>query len=60
VIDRQGRKILIECDCCEEVHEGADGEEFAAVWSDAKRDGWRTKKVADEWLHGCPKHARSL
>lgn len=55
MIDRQGGKILIECDSCNEVFDGETGEEFAAVWSRAKRDGWRTKKVADEWLHGCPK-----
>lgn len=53
MIDRQGGKILIECDSCDEVHEG-DGE-FAAVWAEAKCEGWRTRKIADEWLHGCPK-----
>lgn len=55
MIDRQNGKILIECDSCDEVFDGDPGEEFADVWSRAKRDGWRTKKVVDEWLHGCPK-----
>jgi hypothetical protein len=55
MIDRQHGKILIECDSCPEVVEGDDGAEFAEVWGQAKRDGWRTRKIADEWLHGCPK-----
>lgn len=55
MIDRQGHRILIECDSCDEVHEGGEGDEFAAVWADAKRDGWRSKKIADEWVHGCGK-----
>ena len=25
------------------------------TWNEAKRDGWRTRKIADEWLHGCHK-----
>jgi hypothetical protein len=55
MIDRQGGKILIECDSCDEVFEGGPGEEFAQVWASAKRDGWSTRKIADEWLHGCGK-----
>lgn len=55
MIDRQNGKILIECDSCDEVFDGELGEEFAAVWASAKRDGWRSRKVADEWLHGCEK-----
>lgn len=53
MIDRQHNKILIECDSCDEVFEGKDSEEWAAVWTAAKRDGWRTRKVGDEWVHGC-------
>lgn len=55
MIDRQGLKVLIECDSCEEVFEGEDREEFTDVWANAKRDGWRTKKIADEWVHSCPR-----
>lgn len=54
MIDRQGNRILIECDMCDEVFEGQEDEPFAAVWGAAKRDGWKTRKVAEEWLHGCP------
>jgi rubredoxin len=55
MIDRQHDKILIECDSCDQVYEGEVGEEFTTVWSAAKRDGWSTRKIADEWLHGCPR-----
>jgi rubredoxin len=55
MIDRQHGKTLIECDSCNEVFEGDQGDEFAVVWAAAKRDGWRTRKIANEWLHGCPK-----
>lgn len=54
MIDRQHGKILIECDSCPEVFDG-DSDEFADVWSAAKREGWRTAKIAGEWMHGCPK-----
>ena len=55
MIDKQHGKILIECDSCNETFEGGSSEEFAVVWAAAKRDGWRTRKIADEWLHGCGK-----
>lgn len=54
MIDRQHDKTLIECDSCDEVFEGREGEEFAVVWAAAKRDGWRTRRIAEEWVHGCP------
>lgn len=55
MIDRQGGKILIECDSCDEVFEGDEGAEWSVVWPEAQRDGWRSRKIANEWLHGCPK-----
>ena len=55
MIDRQHDRIVIGCDSCEEVFEGETGEEFGMVWNTAKRDGWSTRKIADEWLHGCPR-----
>lgn len=55
MIDRQGRRILIECDCCDEVFKGEEAWEFAAVWAEARRDGWRSKKIGNDWVHGCPR-----
>lgn len=55
MIDRQGGRICIECDSCDEVHEGERGEEWNVVWAAAKAEGWTTRKIANEWLHGCPR-----
>lgn len=55
MIDRQGGRILIECDSCSEVFDGENGEEFSEVWRHAKEEGWRTKKIGEEWVHGCGK-----
>lgn len=56
MIDRQHNRIVIACDTsgCTEAHEGEPGAEFAEVWAKAKDEGWRTRKIAGEWLHGCP------
>lgn len=55
MIDRQHNKILIECDSCNEVFEGHEHADWNDVWNGAKRDGWTSRKIASEWLHGCPK-----
>lgn len=54
MIDRQHGKIIIECDTCDEVFAG-DSDEWNEVWPAAKRDGWKSKKIGDTWVHGCPK-----
>lgn len=54
MIDRQYGKVVISCDSCDETTEGERGEPFDVVWAHAKAAGWRTKKIANEWLHGCP------
>lgn len=60
MIDRQYGKIKIECDSCDDVFEGdsvaGNGfDEFTEVWNAAKREGWTTRKIAGEWMHGCGK-----
>ena len=54
MIDRQGGKVLIECDTCDEVFDGDSGD-FSEVVAAAKREGWRFKKIGGEWVHGCPR-----
>lgn len=54
MIDHQHGRILIECDSCDEVFTGGQGVEWEETWPAAKRDGWRTRKIAEEWLHSCP------
>lgn len=55
MIDRQHSSVIIECDSCPALFEGVQHQEFKDVWNEAKRDGWRTRQIAGEWLHGCPK-----
>lgn len=47
--------VTIVCDTCGEEFPGEPGQEFGEVWGMAKRDGWRVRKIAGEWMHGCPK-----
>lgn len=54
MIDRQGNRIVIQCDSCDETFDGEEDNEFTDTWSAAKREGWTTRKIAGEWLHGCP------
>jgi hypothetical protein len=54
MMDRQHGKVVFECDSCPEVFEGDSGE-FNEVGAAAKREGWKTKKIGSEWMHGCPK-----
>ncbi len=54
MIDRQGGRILSECDSCEEVLDsGADDFDTARLMM--RREGWSARKIAGEWLHGCPR-----
>lgn len=55
MIDRQFGKLIISCDSCDETFESEKDESFDEVWAGAKREGWRTRKIVNEWLHGCPK-----
>lgn len=55
MIDRQFNRVVIECDSCDELFAGDTGETFEAVWHAAKEEGWRCRKIANEWLHGCPR-----
>lgn len=54
MIDRQHGKIIFECDCCPETFE-SETADFNEAWTAAKAEGWRSKKVAEEWLHSCGK-----
>jgi uncharacterized C2H2 Zn-finger protein len=54
MIERQGGKILIECDSCDEVLD-TDTADFEEARAAMRREGWRIRKIAGEWLHGCPR-----
>lgn len=56
MIDRQnGGIILVECDSCNEVLDTGT-KDFSEATAAMRREGWKARKIADEWLHGCPKH----
>lgn len=55
MINRSHRQIIIECDSCGAEYKGELDEDFPTVWAHSKLDGWKVRKIADEWLHGCPK-----
>jgi hypothetical protein len=54
MIDRQGGKLIVECDSCPAVldTETADFQECRDLMV---REEWRVSKIAGVWLHGCPK-----
>lgn len=55
MIDRQnGGVIYIECDICDEVLD-TETKEFDEARNVMRREGWKVRKIVDEWIHGCPK-----
>lgn len=53
MIDRQGGRILVECDSCDEVLD-TETADFDEARHRMRREGWHARKIAGEWLHGCP------
>ena len=54
MIDRQHGNVIIECDSCEATFT-LDDDDFNETWAAAKLNGWRVRKIGEEWVHGCPK-----
>lgn len=54
MIDRQKGRLVIECDSCPEVLD-TETNDFNEAREMMKREGWKVRKIANEWLHGCPK-----
>ena len=55
MLDRQnGGIIMVECESCDAVldTETADFEEARGLM---RTEGWKVRKIASEWLHGCPR-----
>lgn len=52
-VDRQHRKIIFECDTCDAIVEGLEGDEFDAAWADTKVLGWTARRIVGEWMHFC-------
>lgn len=54
MIDRQGGKLIVECDSCDAVLD-TDTDDFNECREIMKREEWKVRKIANEWIHGCPK-----
>lgn len=52
MIDRQHGDLVFECDICNNVLE-TNQADFASAWSLAKRDGWKSWKIGNDWIHNC-------
>lgn len=58
MMDRQhGGKIIFECDTCDATLDTETADFYDARLM-LKTEGWKSAKIADEWLHGCPKCGR--
>ena len=54
MIDRQHGMIVVECDSCDQVLE-TETDDFETARAVMRREGWKIRKIADVWLHGCPR-----
>jgi hypothetical protein len=55
MIDRQnGGVIYVECDSCDAVLD-TETKDFNEARDVMRREEWKVRKIANEWLHGCPK-----
>ena len=54
MIGREHNNVVFECDECGEVLEGVTSD-FNSAWARAKREGWRVRKIGNEWVHNCPR-----
>jgi hypothetical protein len=46
----------IKCIRCDKTYAGEPEDTPEKVWSDAVREGWRSRKVEGCWGYYCPKH----
>jgi hypothetical protein len=53
MLDRQKGHLVFECDSCDAVFESDTGD-FVDAWNAAKGEGWKAKKIRNEWVHACP------
>lgn len=53
MIDRQnGGFIFVECDSCDAVLDTGT-KDFDEAREVMKRQEWKVRKIANEWIHGC-------
>ena len=52
MISRDHNDIIFECDACGDTLETFQAD-WSSAWNMAKRDGWRSKKMDNQWEHYC-------
>ena len=57
MMDQQRGKIIFECDACGEVLE-TDHSDVATAWRTAAKEEWESRKIGQDWVHGCPRCGR--
>jgi hypothetical protein len=58
LIDRQHDRIVINCDACDRTFE-RNSDEWINVWPQARREGWRARKIGKGWCQFCGKMCAS-
>jgi hypothetical protein len=53
MLDRQGGKIIFECDVCGETFD-TDERDFVEAKGKFDEEGWRARKIGSDWVHNCP------
>ena len=44
--------VLFQCDICQRVEEFGHAD-FMSCWEALQGQGWKARKIAGEWEHGC-------
>jgi hypothetical protein len=52
MINRQHGRIVFGCDACARLSEGGSSE-WIELWLQAKREGWRARKIGKHWYQFC-------
>ena len=65
MIEREGGKLLFVCDECNEAFESKENDGYGQVgfnitWGAAKDEGWRARKIDNDWVHTCPDCAKTI
>lgn len=60
--ERATYDTVIECDRvgCSATFTISSCIDFNSGWTDAKKQGWRAKRIGVDWVHGCPLHADEI
>jgi len=52
MLDRQRGDLIFECDACGDVLE-TETSNFDSAMNAMRREGWKSMKIKDVWVHNC-------